>query len=301
MTTIKTKITTNNTSNPKVLIAFYGVISRSLEYTYDKLKENLIDVLKSKYQVDIYGFNNNVHGKYVDGIKQNNNITDLIKYTVKEEKTQDEIDSIIKTTIKLKNIKVKMVETYKPSIIKNCIRQMYSEEQIGKFIENHKDKYDCVVVCGPDYYLLKPINIRHVNNIINKKNYVYTADLADVGGYTNGFYIGQPSQIIKIISRFSILDYLLPTDKNYEYLLKRTFLKYNIERRVTDIDFIKIRSDKSIKMNHCSRLNDSVCKYLTNVDELNKILNISSYNKIKPIMNIKKKMNRKISILYINV
>ena len=73
-------------------------------------------------------------------------------------------------------------------------------------------------------------------------------------GYTNGFYIGAPHLLIKILKRYSILDKLLPTDADYEYLLKTVFTLNNIKQKTTDLKFFKVRSNKRIDrqgvMNH---------------------------------------------------
>ena len=267
-----TTITIDNTSSPRVLIAFFGVVSRSIEYTYKNLKNNLINIIKSKYELDIYVFNNDVQRAEVDGIKQNNDITHLLEYTVKEEKTQRKIDSIIQNKIESDNINnIKMVHFYTNSMITNTFRQMYSEEQIGKYIEKHKDKYDCVIVCGPDYYLLKPINLNHVENIINKKKDVYTTIVNEGRGYTNGFYIGQPTMMVHILKRFSLINSLFPTNKDYEYFLKCAFLRHNINRSITNMLFLKIRSNKETAIQGI--LKKSIYKKFTNVDDLDKFCN----------------------------
>lgn len=230
----------------KVLLAFYGVVSRSIEYTYNNLEKKLINVLKDNYDLDIFMFNNNVENVKVDGVVQNNSVVEKIPYTIKEEKTQKDIDREIYTKIVNQRIDTSMRRDYTRLAIINSIRQMYSEEKVGEFIEKNCNKYDCVIVCGPDYYLLNTVNIDHINNIINGDDSIYTTNVNDAGGYTNGFYIGAPKNLVKILKRFSIIETLLPTNRDYENLLKVVFDRNNVNRSITNLDFVKIRSTKNI-------------------------------------------------------
>tara|TARA_B100000902_G_C27321301_1_gene924761 strand:+ start:2486 stop:3253 length:768 start_codon:yes stop_codon:yes gene_type:complete len=230
----------------KIVVCFFGVVARSAKYTYNNLYENIINVLKKEYDVDIYVFNNNVENTKVDNKQLNNNDAKLINSNVYEEEKQSAIDKKIEEMIKIKKIKIKMRGDYSITHIKNAIRQMYSEEKVGNFLEKNKNKYKCSVICGPDYYLLDNINLQHVKNSINNDSIVYTTSVNDAQGFTNGFYIGTPNSCSKILKRYSILDKLLPTDKDYEYLLKEAFIIHNIKRLVTNTKFLKIRANKYI-------------------------------------------------------
>ena len=230
----------------KVIICFFGVVSRSIKYTYKILEEKLINVVKENYDVDIYIFNNNVENTYVDGIQQNNNDVELLQRTFFEEKTQTIIDNDIKNEITSKNIICKMRNDYHEITIRNSIRQMYLENQVGVFLKKHINDYKCAIVCGADYYLLNNVNIEDIKNSINNDSIIYTTGVNDGQGYTNGFYIGSLKPMIKILQRYSILEQLLPTDKDYEYLLKKSLDINKINRMVTDTIFVKIRSNKVI-------------------------------------------------------
>lgn len=230
----------------KIVICFFGVIARSLRYTHFNLKNNLIEICKRCYDVDIYIFNNNIENTPIDGEKVNNNDKKLLDADFIEEEKQVDIDLKIKKLVSEKNIICRMRRDYTPTWIINSIRQMYSEEKVGDFLEKNKDKYKCAIVCGPDYFLLNQIKIIDIQDSIKNKNCVYTTRVNDAQGYTNGFYIGAPEPIIKITKRFSILDKLLPTDKDYEYLLKKTFEMKNVERKITETLFFKIRSSKEV-------------------------------------------------------
>jgi hypothetical protein len=231
----------------KVIICFFGVVSRSIQFTYKNLEEKLINIAKQNYDVDIYIFNNNVENTMVDGIHQNNDDVHLLKRTFFEEKTQSVIDNDIKNEIESKNIIRRMRFDHDEITTQNAIRQMYSENQVGLFLERHMKSYKCAIVCGPDYYLLNNVNLEHVQNSINNDSAVYTTITNESQGYTNGFYIGALKPMVKILKRYSILEQLLPTNKDYEYLLQKGFEINKIDRLVTDTFFVKIRSNKKIE------------------------------------------------------
>ena len=229
----------------KIIICFFGTCSRSIKYTHNNLKDKLINIVKKEYEVDIYIFNNNVEGIKIDNVIQNNDDVKLLQSDFYEEEKQSFIDENIKNKINSNNIQTIMRNDYSKNSILNSIRQMYSEEKIGDFLNNHKDNYDCAIICGPDYYLLNNINLEHINNSVNHYDSIYTTNVNDAQGYTNGLYIGSLHPLIKILKRFSILEKLLPTNKDYEYLLKKTFDMYNIKRLITDTKFLKIRSNRT--------------------------------------------------------
>ena len=224
----------------KIIVCFFGVISRSIRFTNNNFQRNLIDVIKNNnYEVDIYVFNNNVENCIVDEYCVNNNDYKLLNPTFFEEITQKQIDAIIDTEITTKNINCDSgyYRMRKPNsankVIRNCVRQLYSEEQVGIFIEKNKDKYDAAVVCSADLFLIKPVNIKDIeDNVLVEQ------------GYTNGFYFGLLEPMIKILKRFSILDKLYPNNKDYEYMLKQSFLQNNLTRCITKMEFLKIRNNK---------------------------------------------------------
>jgi len=233
----------------KVIICFFGVVSRSIKYTYKNLEEKLINIVKQEYDVDIYIFNNNLENRIVDETIQNNDDVKLLQRTFFEEKTQSIIDNEINETITEKNIVCKMRYDYTNATIQNSLRQMYSEHQVGLFLEKNINNYKSAIICGPDYYLLNNVNIEDVKNSVNYDSVIYTTTVNDAQGYTNGFYIGALKPMVNILQRYSILHQLLPTDKDYEYLLKKSFEIYKIDRKITDMLFEKIRSNKTVTIN----------------------------------------------------
>ena len=237
----------------KVIICFFGVVSRSIKYTHKKLESKIINVVKKKYDIDIYVFNNNVEGACVDNIPQNNNDVKLLKTTYFEEKCQSDIDKDIEHKIITENIDTTINNhtdktCYSQKITQNCLRQFYSENMVATFLEKNINNYDCAIVCCTDYYLKNKINLEHIEKSIGNNSLVYTTNVWDSFGYTNGFYIGSLEPMIKILNRYCILKLLLPNKYNYEYILKESFIINKINREITTTMFLKIRSNKKVKL-----------------------------------------------------
>tara|TARA_B100000035_G_scaffold145958_1_gene124315 strand:- start:15475 stop:16764 length:1290 start_codon:yes stop_codon:yes gene_type:complete len=207
--------------------------------------ERMIEPLELVYDVDVYVFNLDVGTTIVDGRSVNAMNYNIIKMTYYEEYKQDELDDEL--DILYQNGIMKMRRDYTAISIRNAVRQMYSECRVGRFLENNKDKYSAAVICGPDYYLLNTINMYDVQRCMSELDIVYTTDVNDGDGYTNGFYIGHLDPLIKVLKRYEIIEDLMPTTRDYEYLLKRTFEIYGISRKLTDMLFVKIRNNDTIR------------------------------------------------------
>jgi len=228
----------------RICICFFGVIGRSIRFTYESLLKQLIEPLKKENDVYVYVFNLDVERTVVDGRSVNQMNYRIIKADYCEQYKQSILDKEL--DVYYQDGICKMRHDYTNIAIRNAIRQMYSEYRVGMYLEKHKDEFDCAIVCGPDYYLLRPININHVNDSINNSSIVYTTNVNDGSGITNGFYIGSIDPMVKILKRYENIRELLPTKKDYEYLLKKTFVKYEVNRKITDMLFVKVRNNQSI-------------------------------------------------------
>ena len=255
----KKKIIDRYDNKERIILCLFGVIPRSIKYTWDSIKKNIIDVLSKEYIVDIYVFNLNIENTLVDNRILNQKDIDLIPYDYFEEKYQKDIDIQIDDKCKIENCKLR--KHYDEITTRNAIRQMYSEYQVALFLKNHD--YKKAIVVGPDFYIYNKININDFNSIENKK--IYTSDIHDHEGYTNGFYFGKTKDMIKILSRYNNMDKFKKDNDNYELIVKNAFDYNNIERVVTDIIFYKIRSNGQIKKLKKLKNNKKIYNDLKNI------------------------------------
>jgi len=252
----------------RACVCFFGVIGRSIRFTYDSITKQLIDPLKKEFDVDIYVFNLDVENSIVDGRSVNCLNYKIIKSDFCESRKQSDLDKEI--DIYYQSGICKMRHDYTKVQIINAVRQMYSEYRVGKFLEEHRGDYDTAIVCGPDYYLLNEISMYDVRKSVIQENTIYTTSVNDGQGYTNGFYIGNLNSLINVLKRYEIITELLPTKYDYEYLLKQSFIKYDIVRNITDLLFVKVRNNQSISRQ--GKMRYPVYRKLINTVKLKRVL-----------------------------
>ena len=93
-------------------------------------------MLQEKIDVDVYVFNNNIEDT-IDSTIVDNDDKILLRADYAEEEKQVLIDENIDNFIKTKNI-IYMRGDYSPPIVRNAIRQMYSEDKVGDFLEKQR-------------------------------------------------------------------------------------------------------------------------------------------------------------------
>lgn len=133
---------------------------------------------------------------------------------------------------------------YSAKTIRNSLRQMYSEYRVGTFLEKNKNIYQGAIICGPDYYIMN--KFVPTDDYFKDDSCIYTTDVNNGNGYTNGFYVGKINPLVKILKRYEDIEQYLPTDKDYEYILKKSFILNSINCKKIDLVFVKIRSNKNI-------------------------------------------------------
>jgi hypothetical protein len=237
----------------KIIICFAGVINRSIHLTYDNIIMQILKPVSSKYNYDIYVFNNNIENDIIDGVQiSNNNLECFKNITFFEEETQTAIDYNIKKT----NLKNTYLDYYKNSITaQNCVRQLYCENKVAQFLKN--TNYKKAIFITPDFYFYHKLNINSINF---DSNNIYISNNNDACGYTNGFYIGNTNLLIKIMERYN---YFHKLTKDYEYGVKYACNINNIKRSVLNINFVKIRANKTIR--HQNNKKFPIDNYLLNL------------------------------------
>lgn len=225
-----------------IIFCLFGVIPRSIKKTWNSINSNIINILKEKgINVDIYVFNLNVENTLVDNNLLNQEDIKIIPYAYFEEEKQSRVDKIIEQ--KCIN-SCKFRKDYNDNTIKNAMRQLYSEYRVGKFIEqiNNIKKYDLAFVCGPDYYIANQININDILDSYNN-NFLYTSQVNNADGITNGLYFGKIPEMINLLKRYNDFE---SSNKDYEYTVLKAIKNYNIKHKFCNIIFFKVRANCNI-------------------------------------------------------
>lgn len=232
-----------------IVVCFAGVMNRSIHLTYNNIAKQILKPILTKYNYDIYVFNNNIENAIIDSVRiSNSNLKCVEDILFFEEETQSIIDNNINTKLKNNNwinpfyIWYKGHESYKRSTMaQNALRQLYCENKVAEFLK--KSSYKKGIFITPDFYFH---NMLDIEKIIFDDDNIYIPDNNDARGYTNGFYIGNVNLLIKIMQRYHYIDILI---KDYEYGVMLACNINKINRKILNIYFVKIRADKSIWKN----------------------------------------------------
>jgi len=266
-----------------ILLCYYGVISRSIRYTHESIKKNILDILKEKYNVDVYVFNFNIEDNLIDGYKVEYSDINYINYNYYEEEKQNEFDKEINEKYNDILNQIFYYKQYYNNVVNsiNALKQLYTEYKVGCFIEKNKNNYDIVIATCSDNYFCNKFNLEDIDDCIENKNVIYITPMNDAGGYTNAFYYGNTDKIIILLKRFSfIIENKCFLHRDYEFYVKFIMDIYNIERRYSNLYYFKIKNNKNIFWNNNNYnynffkliLNDKTYNY----DDLN-----LKYNELK--------------------
>jgi len=128
---------------------------------------------------------------------------------------------------------------------RNALRYLYSEYRVGRFLSAHAQRFDVAIICRADLYLALDINVPHLHNAARNASFIYATRGNDGGGYTDGFFFGQPRALIPVLRRFEELPEFLSKASviDYEGTLKHGFLTHAVHRKTTPMVFFKVRGD----------------------------------------------------------
>ena len=73
---------------------------------------------------------------------------------------------------------------------------------------------------------------------------VLTTAVEHAEGYIDGFYIGSPTSLVRVLRRFDKFEYYMHIHRDYEWVLKQSFERHGIRRLVTDMVFFKVRANR---------------------------------------------------------
>lgn len=222
----------------KFCICFFGVISRSLIYTIDSIKQNIFDVLaKNNIEYDVYIHNNIVNN--ISNIQLNNDNYKLLKPNKYIEDDQTVIDERIQKY--LFNVCEKYV---------NSIRQIYSVNSVTELWENDTE-YDLYLYLRPDLLYTNELDISHILENINKENVLFTPNWHKWRGLNDRIYFGKKDVMTKIGKRIDLIPTMLKTKYNSEQFLKLVVDNYGIDT----ID-ISLRGDR---IRSCGTNHENAC------------------------------------------
>ena len=236
----------------KICVILFGFSPRSFHIVYKSIEQNIINELKKHYNVDVYhqtllSRKNKIESQRD---KENNHKVDNTNYKLIYAKRYNKLyqedikfnldDYMLFDTDANKN-KEMIKNNYK-----NFLRGIFSEKQaINTFPIN---KYDVCVMLSSDSLILKPIDIKEIEDVY-QNHYLYTTKYNTFGGVANGFYIAKPNILKKICNRIDSIGEWNKYKKdnniteNAEKFIKFILDKHKIHNKYSNIFYIKIRAN----------------------------------------------------------
>lgn len=236
-----------NPGKKKVLVAIFGMLSRSIRDTWPQIQKNIITPLSQDYHVSIYVLNNLVDNTpTLDGMP----IRPVDKSTLPipgpihaYDIQQSKLDTILANSFS-------PIGNYLPRFYKdgdprkhNALRQFVQEQLVANYLKQNQDQYDTVVAICTDVYPLLPINLEDIAQSSQQDLTLYTSIQSDCSGVTNGFYIGTPSTVAKAMSTLDNTQQQPNYGFNYETALADNIRNQKILRKITPMPFCKMRND----------------------------------------------------------
>jgi len=238
----------NHRYSPKICVLVTGFAPRGLRYTHETIQKRIVDKLKLKYNtVDVYHYSFISKKNLIDSDRKNEdklqiNNTDVNLLKVKELITeyQEDVDKDIETHF----VKKSCFTQLNPPL--NCKRALYQEYKTGQFpIQN----YDACVFLWSDTYVLRDINLQHIENVVQDNNLLYTTSYNEYGGIADKFYICSP-RVMKLLSQRIFYQGLrcsqiFPKKEFPEATLKWWVDYLNIKNKHTDMFYVRIRATRN--------------------------------------------------------
>ena len=220
----------------RLLVAFFGVLDRGIYETYPVLNR-FVARLKSEYSVTVSCFD--MRRPYVD---------DTVRcYDARRLLQCDDYIGHNESQIRRALSKVKTItftrSYYTGKMNANAMAQLYGEQMVANYLFEHAHAYEYVVASSSDLFFMDELDVSRVRALT--PNQVMTSDQQNgANGYTNGFYIGAPLAVAKVMKRLEDVRALTRGVHDYEYMLRCAFELHNVSHvSLTPWYFMKIRGN----------------------------------------------------------
>lgn len=224
----------------EVLILIYGVLGRSLRFTYKNHNHAIFNELnKLGYTYKICYINNDIQESLIDGCPAELSIIKHLDFDDYIEYTQTDIDNEISNIYSPQSTPNSNENFIPPSFRKNinCFRNSFIETKCAEYLMSINDRFThCMVFCADLWFGSKLTLLQIPEDMLVK---IGTQNPAC--GLTNGFYSGPVELISKLINSFSILYDIKPPC--YERIIRYNAKHNNIpiQKLGSEWRWLKIR------------------------------------------------------------
>jgi hypothetical protein len=259
-------------ASPKVLVAIFGVLSRSIRYTWPQINKMIVLPLAKNYEVDIYILDNQLDNiDQLDGHPIQKSHAGSIPYPgnlIYDTKQQSQLDATLQTEyadhdLFLQGLYAKQRENcgnekrcqrWEKTIF-NAKRQLLQEQLVSDHLKKLSTQYDFVVAVNTDIYPLLPLNPLQIREAIaTNPNTILTSpktkNMKTAKVATNGFYIGTQQAVACTMSMLETAQKVVPitTSMPYEGIVATTIEHHQLKQMFADLHFCKMRNSNICTM-----------------------------------------------------
>lgn len=268
-----------------VVICIYGIVSRSIQYTWPLIQERLVWPLQAQgAKIRVVFFHVDVEQELVDGVHVNGTLaaklirahigsSQLKQTSVDNELRQECAPAVAPGCYTMPQcaareacaphrqrcppfIDPRRQRPYDVDAQRNAYRQLHTERRVAAFLRTpHGLSYDVAMAVTCDLHPMTTIKWDDILLLTHQRNKVLGSDQNDRYGYTNGFLAARPSTLALVMGRLDDLiarrlpAEQLPTD--YEGLLKISMDVAGLHRRPSSFSFVKVRATGALGYKDC--------------------------------------------------
>lgn len=234
----------------KVLLAYFGTLERSIDYTAKSHWKHVIKPLVDHgYSVDIAAFHLVPDSMVVNGESvAHKDFFDYVMPDFYASEQQSAVDERVRA-YKTEHCKDERCGfKHAQATVANAFRQMYSERQLACMLANLSDSYQFGVVLGPDFYLLNHLDITAIERALESdESAVVVSDYYQEHqqAVSDGYYIAKPENLVKMLSMWDSFQILNSKSENliYEEFVSKYSKSQNLKPVRMPLAYTKIRNN----------------------------------------------------------
>ena len=233
---------------------------RAIRVTWPAFKARLVDVLRARgVDVEVAIFNIDVQHAKVDGVFVNASDSDrIVPHAHYESHRQRDIDTYLRGwSPQTRVFRMPYAPGWHRAVYNNGMRQLFIEDRVAKFLKRNHQRFDAAIAAVPDNLVLFDVRLADVARAIEMNDAMFIPNFRDHGGYTNGYYIGAPQVLARVMRRLHEMDSYSETvlngtdhDLGYEGFLTCALRAHRVRRLVTAQQFFRVRASRHVGWGH---------------------------------------------------
>jgi len=225
------------------VLCIFGVLARALPRTLPNFQHRVIQHLEAYvHSVAVHTFNLDPGQAPVDGVRLTPWHAPPGVVDFHESHSQAQADKAI--AVKCRRETCAFRANYDANRTLNCMRQMFVEQQVGRFLRTYAEIYDVAIVVSSDLLLMLNVCAGDVASLAQAQasDVVFTSNVNDGEGFTDSFYIGRPLPLARMLGRYDEWRSYMHLRRDYERVIKASIEQHGLTRRVSPMYFYKVRA-----------------------------------------------------------